>query len=146
MLDAQEPPFATAAYAQAVRGQRHSRFNEPDRTFSFGPFCLIPVRQLLLRNGISVRLGSRALTILTAVVERRGELVTRDELMAAAWPNLFVHESNLKVNMASLRRSLGDAHKEPTYIATVIGRGYRFVAPVEIGATVDIERNVDRVA
>lgn len=155
MLDAEEPPFATAAYSQAVAawappeassyaGQRHSPFNEPDRTFSFGPFCLIPARQLLLRNGIPVRLGSRALTILAAVVERRGELVARDELMAAVWPKLFVHESNLKVNVANLRRSLGDSHKEPTYIVTVIGRGYRFVAPVEIGATAGTDRNVER--
>jgi DNA-binding winged helix-turn-helix (wHTH) protein len=64
--------------------------------------------------------------------------------MAAAWPNVFVHESNLKVNVANLRRSLDDAHREPTYIVTVIGRGYRFVAPVEVGAIVDIGRDVDR--
>jgi predicted ATPase/DNA-binding winged helix-turn-helix (wHTH) protein len=103
--------------------------------FSFGQFSLIPARQLLLRNGIPIRVGSRALTILTTLVEHRGELVTRDELMAAAWPKLFVHESNLKVNMANLRRSLGDTQKEPIYVATVIGRGYRFVAPIEISAS-----------
>lgn len=153
-LDAKEPPLATVACAQVVAGwprlaassdagQRHSRLNEPDRTFSFGPFCLIPARQLLLRNGTPVRLGSRALTILTAVVERRGELVTRDELMAMAWPKLFVHESNLKVNVANLRRSLGDTQKAPIYIATVIGRGYRFVASVEIGASTNIDRSVE---
>jgi predicted ATPase/DNA-binding winged helix-turn-helix (wHTH) protein len=153
MLDAKQPPLATAAYAQRTAGwpriatssdtgQRHSRFNGPDRTFSFGPFCLIPARQLLLRSGIPVRLGSRALAILTGLAERRGELVTRDELMAIAWPKLFVHESNLKVNMANLRRSLGDTQKEPTYVATVIGRGYRFVASVELGVCASIDRNV----
>ncbi|MBV8189281.1 MAG: winged helix-turn-helix domain-containing protein, partial [Alphaproteobacteria bacterium] len=82
------------------------------------------------------------MTILTALVERPGELVTRDELMAAAWPKLFVHESNLKVNMANLRRSLGDTQKEPTYVATVVGRGYRFVAPVEIG----VAANTNQIA
>ena len=51
--------------------------------------------------------------------------------MAAAWPGIFVHESNLKVNMHSLRRSLGDTQKQPLYIATIAGRGYRFVAPVQ---------------
>jgi predicted ATPase/DNA-binding winged helix-turn-helix (wHTH) protein len=107
--------------------------------FSFGEFSLIPARQLLLRKGAPIRLGSRALTLLTTLVERRGELVTRDELMAAAWPKLFVHESNLKVNMANLRRSLGDTQRAPTYVATVIGRGYRFVAPVELGAPADID-------
>jgi len=110
-----------------------------DRTFSFGEFSLIPARQLLLRNGAPIRVGSRALTILTTLVERSGELVTRDELMAAAWPKLFVHESNLKVNMANLRRSLGDTQKEPIYVATVIGRGYRFVAPVEISAAANTD-------
>src|SRR5262245_2812465 len=114
-----------------------------DRMFSFGPFNLIPARQLLLRHGAPIRLGSRALAILTTLVERRGELVTRDELMAAAWPNVFVHESNLKVNVASLRRSLGDTQKEPTYVATVIGRGYQFVAPVEIGASANADRNAE---
>ena len=104
----------------------------PDLRFSFGQFSLIPARQLLLRNGNPVRLGARAMTILTALVERRGELVTKDALIAATWPKLYVHESNLKVNMAKLRRSLGDTQKEPIFVATVIGRGYRFVAPVAI--------------
>ena len=54
--------------------------------------------------------------------------------MAAAWPGIFVHESNFKVNMHSLRRSLGDTQKQPLYIATIAGRGYRFVAPVQRGA------------
>lgn len=110
--------------------ERHARFSEPDWTFSFGEFRLIPARQLLLRGGAPVHLGSRALTILTALVERRGELVTKDDLMAIVWPKLFVHESNLKVNMANLRRALGDTQKEPIYVATVYGRGYQFVASV----------------
>jgi predicted ATPase len=63
--------------------------------------------------------------------------------MAAVWPKLFVHESNLKVNMANLRRSLGDTREEPTYVATVVGRGYRFVGPVEIGASVNTNRNAE---
>jgi predicted ATPase/DNA-binding winged helix-turn-helix (wHTH) protein len=116
-------------------------YRAADRTFSFGQFRLIPARQLLLRNGVPIRLGSRALSILTTLVERRGELVSREELMATAWPKLFVHESNLRVNMASLRRSLGDTQKQPIYVATVVGRGYRFVAPVEISASVNIDVN-----
>jgi DNA-binding winged helix-turn-helix (wHTH) protein len=141
---AEEPPLVTAVDALATAGwppvgassdiRRDARFNEPDRTFLFGPFRLIPARQILLRDGASIRVGSRALTILAALVERRGELVPKDELMAIAWPRLFVHESNLKVNMANLRRSLGDAQKEPIYVATVHGRGYQFVASVAIEA------------
>lgn len=101
--------------------------------FTFGRFRLIPSRQLLLRDGVPVQLGSRALDILTALVRRRGELVSKDDLIAAVWPNTFVDESNLKVNLCHLRRSLGDTQRPPKYIATVAGRGYRFVAPLQIG-------------
>lgn len=101
--------------------------------YSFGPFRLFPGRQLLVLGGSAVKLGGRAFELLHLLVHRSGELIGKDELMAAAWPGIFVHDSNLKVNMHSLRRSLGDTQKQPTYIATVAGRGYRFVAPVQQG-------------
>lgn len=101
------------------------------RSFAFGPFVLIPERQLLLKGEAPVRIGSRALDILTALVERPGELVNKRELMARAWPSTFVEEGNLKVNMAALRRVLGEEPASAQYIATVIGRGYRFIAPVQ---------------
>lgn len=63
--------------------------------------------------------------------------------MAVAWPKVFVHESNLKVNIANLRRSLCDTQKQPIYIATVIGRGYQFVASVEIGVSAGTDNNAD---
>src|SRR5262245_35282857 len=103
------------------------------RSFVFGPFVLIPERQLLLRGETPVRIGGRALDILTALVERPGELLTKRELMARAWPKTVVEECNLKVNMAALRRALGDEPGMATYIATVTGRGYRFTAPVQVG-------------
>ena len=78
-----------------------------------------------------VRLGSRALEILAALVERPGELVNKDELIRRVWPNTVVDESNLKVNIAALRRALGEGQPGRRYIATDSGRGYRFVAPVE---------------
>jgi predicted ATPase len=64
------------------------------------------------------------------LVERAGELVSKDELMARVWPNTFVEESNLKVQVAGLRRALGDRRGSHRYLATISGRGYRFVAPV----------------
>ncbi|WP_338312000.1 ATP-binding protein [Bradyrhizobium sp. TM239] len=100
-------------------------------TFSFGPFRLIPRRQLLLLDGRPVKLGGRAFELLQLLVQRGGELVSKDELMAAAWPGTFLHDSNLKVNMWSLRRSLGDTQIEPVYIATVARRGYKFIAQVQ---------------
>jgi predicted ATPase/DNA-binding winged helix-turn-helix (wHTH) protein len=98
----------------------------------FGPFRLLPAQQLLLEGERPVRLGSRALEILIVLVERAGELVSKGELMARVWPSTVVEENNLKVHVAALRRSLGDGQPGRRYLATIPGRGYRFVAPVEL--------------
>src|SRR5262245_8655835 len=87
------------------------------RSFGFGPFMLIPERQLLLKDEAPVRIGGRALDILTALVERPGELVNKRELIARAWPSMAIDESNLKVNMVALRRALGDGRGAAKYIA-----------------------------
>ena len=100
------------------------------RSYAFGPFRLFPARQLLLRDDVPVRIGGRALDILAALVDRPGEVVGKRELIARVWPDTFVDEGNLKVNMNALRRALGEEHGTPRYVATVVGRGYRFVAPV----------------
>jgi len=102
----------------------------PPRSFAFGPFVLIPEQQLLLNFGTPVRMGGRALDILTVLVSRAGELVSKRELVSRVWQNTVVEDSNLKVNMATLRRALGEEPDAPQFIATVVGRGYRFVAPV----------------
>ncbi|AHE52790.1 winged helix-turn-helix domain-containing protein [Sphingomonas sanxanigenens] len=102
------------------------------RIFAFGPFRLMPERQLLLQGDTAVRIGGRALDLLIALVERPGELVSKHELIAFAWPTTTVDESNLKVNMAALRRALSDDAGAARYIATVSGRGYRFIAPIHM--------------
>lgn len=99
-------------------------------TFAFGPFQLIPHRQLLLRGATPVRIGGRALDLLAILVERPGEVVEKRELIARAWPSTTVDEGNLKVNMAALRRAIEDDAGSARYIATITGRGYRFIAPV----------------
>lgn len=78
-----------------------------------------------------MQIGGRALDLLTALVERRGELVTKKELMAHAWPRTVVEESNLKVHIAALRKALGEGPQDQRFVATVVGRGYQFVAGVE---------------
>ncbi len=88
------------------------------------------MRRLLLHGDQPVRLGSRALEILIALVERPGELVGKNELMARVWPRTFVEDGNLKVQVAGLRRALGDRRGSNRYLATIPGQGYRFVAPV----------------
>ncbi|MBV9246547.1 MAG: winged helix-turn-helix domain-containing protein [Methylobacteriaceae bacterium] len=100
------------------------------RDFSFAPFRLFPERRLLLEGDKPVRLGSRALDILTCLVERAGQVVSKQELIAHVWPNVFVEESNLKIQVSALRRVLGHGHDGRRYIVAVTGRGYEFVAPV----------------
>src|SRR5208283_3913137 len=100
-----------------------------ERAISFGPFLLLPERRLLLEGDKRVRLGSRALDILIALVERAGEVVGRGELMVRVWPNTHVEESNLKFQVSALRRTLGDGNR---YLLNVPGRGYSFIAPVTL--------------
>lgn len=90
---------------------------------------LWPERQLLTKEGAKVRIGGRALNLLTALVERPAELVDKRELLARVWPQIFVDEANLKAQMTILRRTLDDCCATPKFIATVAGRGYRFVSP-----------------
>ena len=106
--------------------------SEPDHdlTFSFGPFCLIPMQRLLLRDGQPISLGSRALDILIALVERGERLVSKRELMGRVWPNTFVEEANITVHITALRRAIGDGRDGNRDIINDPGRGYRFVAPV----------------
>jgi DNA-binding winged helix-turn-helix (wHTH) protein len=102
-----------------------------DSDYRFGVFELSVRRQLLLgAAGTPVRVGSRALAILTVLVEGAGDLITKEKLFAAAWPTTFVDDSNLKVNVANLRRALASVDPGQDYIASVPGRGYRFIAPV----------------
>jgi DNA-binding winged helix-turn-helix (wHTH) protein len=99
---------------------------------SFGPFRLLPAQRLLLEGDKPVRLGSRAFDILTALVERAGEVIGKDELMSRAWPQTFVEEANLKIQVSTLRRALGDGQGGHRYVITVPGRGYNFVAPIAL--------------
>jgi DNA-binding winged helix-turn-helix (wHTH) protein len=103
-----------------------------ERVASFGSFCLFPRQGLLLEGEKPVRLGSRALDILIALVERPGELVSKKELMTRVWPDTVVEEGNLKVHVSALRRALADGQAGHRYLATIPGRGYRFVAPVVV--------------
>jgi predicted ATPase/DNA-binding winged helix-turn-helix (wHTH) protein len=100
------------------------------RPISFGPFRLLPEQRMLLEGDKPVRLGSRAFDILAALVERAGEVVGKEELMARAWPQTFVEEANLKIQVSALRRALGDGQGGNRYVVTVIGQGYNFVAPL----------------
>lgn len=96
------------------------------RSYTFGRFRLEPSERRLLMNGAPAELGPRAFEVLVALVERAGRLVSKDELLALAWPNLVVEENNLQVQVSTLRKLLGHAT-----IATVPGQGYRFTVETE---------------
>jgi predicted ATPase/DNA-binding winged helix-turn-helix (wHTH) protein len=87
-----------------------------------------------MKGDAPVPIGSRALDILIALVERPGEVITKRELLARAWPDLVVEESNLRVQIAALRKALTEGQDEARYIVNVAGRGYSFVASLA-GAT-----------
>lgn len=102
--------------------------SEPVLTFA--PFELYPARRLLLDAGTPLRLGGRAMDILIALTQRAGDIVSKEELIAKVWPGLHVEETNLRVHLAALRKSLRDGHAGHRFITNVAGRGYAFVAPV----------------
>jgi predicted ATPase/DNA-binding winged helix-turn-helix (wHTH) protein len=100
------------------------------RILAFGPFRLRPAQRVLLEGDTPLRLGSRALDILITLVERAGEIVSKDELVVSVWPSTFVEEANLRVHIGALRKALGDGQSGARYVTNVPGRGYSFVAPV----------------
>jgi DNA-binding winged helix-turn-helix (wHTH) protein len=100
----------------------------------FGAFCLWPVQRLLLQDSQPVRVGSRALEILIALVERPGELLSKKELLTRVWPDTFVEPANLTVHISALRRALGDGRDGNRFLINIPGRGYCFVAPVTVSS------------
>jgi DNA-binding winged helix-turn-helix (wHTH) protein/tetratricopeptide (TPR) repeat protein len=95
-------------------------------SYTFGPFRLCPSEQLLLRGETPIPLAPKSFELLVALVSRSGQLLTRDELMQVIWPDSFVEEINLTVNISLLRKTLGEQADGRQYIATVPKRGYRF--------------------
>jgi len=117
---------------KSVLEKRAGSAGAPPARVSFGPFCLLPTQFLLLEGDKPVPLGSRALEILIALIERRGELVSKQDLTARVWPNHFVAPSNLTTQVTALRRALRDGQGRNRFIINIKGRGYRFVAAVDV--------------
>ena len=115
--------------------RREERANPAAQALSeiaFGAYRLLPIQFLLLEGDKPVPLGSRALEILIALLERPGELVTKQELMDRVWPNVFVEPANLTVHISALRRALRDGRDGNRFIINIPGRGYRFVASIHV--------------
>jgi predicted ATPase/DNA-binding winged helix-turn-helix (wHTH) protein len=102
----------------------------------FGPFRLSVTERVLEKSGVRIRLGSRALDILIALVERPAEVVSKKELIAKVWPDLVVDEGSLRFHVLALRKALGQERSSSTrYVTNVSGRGYCFVAPISRAAS-----------
>jgi TolB-like protein/DNA-binding winged helix-turn-helix (wHTH) protein/Tfp pilus assembly protein PilF len=98
--------------------------------FEFGSFRLNPAERLLLRDQSQIRLPPKAFDALVVLVENRGHLLEKDELLRRVWPDTFVEESNLAQHISVLRKALQDGKDGSRCIETVPGRGYRFIAEV----------------
>jgi Tol biopolymer transport system component/DNA-binding winged helix-turn-helix (wHTH) protein len=104
--------------------------NEVKHLLEFGPFRIDPEQRLLLREQQPIPLSPKAFDLLLTLVQRSGQVVLKDDLMKALWPDTFVEESNLGQQVFQLRKALGERAQSSSYIVTVPGRGYRFTQRV----------------
>ena len=100
--------------------------------FEFGPYRLDARRRLVWRQGVLLDVPPRAVDLLTALVEEAGEVVPKEELLRRVWPDTFVEEANLSVNVSILRKALGGQSDGRPWIQTVARRGYRFLGPARV--------------
>jgi eukaryotic-like serine/threonine-protein kinase len=100
--------------------------------YEFGPFRVDPEKETLLREGEPVALTPKTFQILLVLIRHNEEVVTKDDLMKAVWPDSFVEEANLSRNISMLRKALGETAQDHRYIVTVPGRGYRLVENVHL--------------
>jgi DNA-binding winged helix-turn-helix (wHTH) protein len=106
---------------------------ETKPVYEFGPFRLDTSQRMLWHGDQPVPLTPKILKTLVVLVESRGRLVEKAEMMDKVWPDTTVEEGNLTFNVSLLRKALGDdLHNGNRYIETVPRRGYRFVAPVTV--------------
>ena len=104
--------------------------SEPRRTYQFGPFSLDSHKKLLWRDGDPVPLAPKVLETLLVLIEHRDRVVSKDELLERVWAGTVVEEGGLARNISVLRKALGEKPDEHTYVVTLPGKGYRFVADV----------------
>jgi predicted ATPase/DNA-binding winged helix-turn-helix (wHTH) protein len=99
-------------------------------SYEFGPFRLDAVERMLWSGSEVVALSPKTFDLLFALVSKAGRVVDKDELMREVWPDAFVEENNLTVNISALRKALEEVSSDRLYIQTVPRRGYRFTASV----------------
>src|SRR5258706_7055048 len=102
---------------------------------SLFPVRLDATNQCVWRHGSSIALTPKAFTVLHYLMEHAGQLVTKEDLLDAAWPGVYVSDAALKVCIRRLRQALHDLFHPPRYIETVHWRGYRFIGPLAVEET-----------
>src|SRR5262247_722108 len=107
-----------------------SKRNQNDEQYDFGLFRVNAVEQVLTKGHQIIPLTPKAFDTLVVLVRNSGHVVGKDELLKAVWPETFVEEGVLAVNIAAIRKSLSDGDEARSYIETVPRRGYRFVGEV----------------
>jgi TolB-like protein/DNA-binding winged helix-turn-helix (wHTH) protein/Tfp pilus assembly protein PilF len=98
--------------------------------YEFGPFRLDPKEHTLLRDGRPIPLRPKVFDLLLVLIENRGHLVDKEQLMSVVWQEQFVEEGNINKNVSMLRRALGEGDNGQQFIETVPKRGYRFIGDV----------------
>jgi len=99
-------------------------------TIEFDGFAIDPMGRRLFRNGSPVPLRAKAFDLLVYMISKCGEVVKKDEILESVWEGAFVEEANIAVQIAAIRRALGETSRTPRYILTIPGQGYKFVANV----------------
>lgn len=107
---------------------QHADIRRAGGPIRFGDFMLLPSARTLLFRGKPVELGSRAFDLLVVLLRSRGEIVSKEAIVRYVWPTTIVEESNLRFQMATLRRALGECRD---MIKTIAGRGYMLIADRE---------------
>ncbi len=102
-----------------------------NKAYKFSDFILDKRSIAVYHKNIQIQISSRAFEILSFLIERRGEVVEKDEILERVWKDSFVEEANLPVHISAIRRVLQERKGESRYIRTISGRGYSFVANVE---------------
>jgi DNA-binding winged helix-turn-helix (wHTH) protein/tetratricopeptide (TPR) repeat protein len=100
--------------------------------YEFGPFSVDPADRTALRDGTALAMTPKVFDTLVYLLRNRGRLLSKDELLKGIWPDAFVEEVNLAVNISTLRKLFGEGPQDGRYIVTVPGSGYRFVAEVSV--------------
>ena len=108
---------------------------QPEGIYAFGEFRIEALARTLRRGEEIVTLNRRAFDVLLYFVQNPGRVLTRDELLKNVWPDTYVDENSLAQSISVLRRALDEKPGDNSYIVTLPGRGYQFVAPVQIVAT-----------